>query len=217
MTSDILEPLGSIRPSDGWGERLSGGHPVPESGRREAVVNRGRQSPLKRSRTERRQPPKSWNESEQRKTISYRHLSRHHVVRSRKPIASEAWSAEESPHHGRITGPVRFINRLLDVWRLEPEYACALLGFERSESAYVTHVLRGHATLQGRDAKDRIAHLFQIRRLLWALFRDETVENEWLREPRAVLKDKTPMDLLMEGSMENLLLVREVVELTAGR
>ena len=81
----------------------------------------------------------------------------------------------------------------------------------------MTHVLQGHATLRGRDAKDRIAHLFQIRRLLWALFRDKTVENEWLREPRAVLKGKTPMDLLVEGSMENLLLVREVVELAAGR
>ena len=82
---------------------------------------------------------------------------------------------------------------------------------------YVNDVLQGCETLTGRDTKDRIAHLFQIRKLLFALFRDEAVENEWLREPRDVLKGKTPMDLLLEGSMENLLLVREYVELVTGR
>lgn len=214
MTSDILEPPGSMHMPDGWGEHGFVSRPQHPPGRRGAV---GRQFLSKRSCAERRKSPESWNESERRKTISDRHRSRHHVARSRKTIASGARSAEGSPYRGRITGPVRFVNRLLDVWRLEPGYACVLLGFERSESAYVTHVLQGHATLRGRDAKDRIAHLFQIRRLLWALFRDETVENEWLREPRDVLKGKTPMDLLVEGSMENLLLVREVVELAAGR
>ena len=58
-------------------------------------------------------------------------------------------------------------------------------------------VLQGYATLRGWDVNDRIAHLFQIRKLLSALFRDEAVENEWLREPRDALQGKTPMDLLL--------------------
>ena len=107
--------------------------------------------------------------------------------------------------------------KLLATWHLKPESACILLGFERSRFTYVHDVLQGYETLTGRDAKDRIVHLIQIRKLLSALFRDEAVENEWLREPRDVLKGKTPMDLLLEGSMENLLLVREYVELVTGR
>lgn len=126
-------------------------------------------------------------------------------------------STKTSPYRGRITGPVKFVNQLLATWRLEPTSACALLGFEPSRLTYVNDVLQGYETLAGRDAKDRIAHLFQTRKLLSALFRDEAVENEWLREPQDVLKGKTPMDLLLEGSMENLLLVREYVELVAGR
>lgn len=126
-------------------------------------------------------------------------------------------STKTSPYRGRITGPVKFVNQLLTTWRLEPDSACALLGFETSRFADVHNVLQGYETLTGRDAKDRIAHLFQIRKLLSALFQNETVENEWLREPHDTLNGRVPMDLLLEGSMENLLLVREYVELVTGR
>ncbi len=139
------------------------------------------------------------------------------TTEAEKPITFASKSAKESPYHGRITGPVRFVKQLLATWHLEPESACILLGFGPSRLTYVNDVLQGHETLTERDAKDRIAHLFQIRKLLAALFQDETVENEWLREPQDVLKGKTPMALLLEGSMENLLLVREYVELVAGR
>ena len=78
-------------------------------------------------------------------------------------------------------------------------------------------VLNGRAILKGRDARDRIAHLYRIRKILSALFRDEEVENQWLREPHAMLNERSPMDLMLDGSMENLLLVREYVEAAAGR
>lgn len=122
---------------------------------------------------------------------------------------------DASPYSARVTGPVKFVQQLLVTWQLEPEDACILLGFEPSRLAYVNNVLQGYGTLTGRDAKDRIVHLIQIRTALSALFRDETVENEWLREPRDVLQGQTPMDLLLEGSMENLLLVKEYVALVA--
>jgi len=136
---------------------------------------------------------------------------------SREVITLGVASAETSPYRGRITGPVKFINQLLATWQLTADSACILLGFEPSDSAYIHNVLLGYATLRGRDAKDRIAHLLQIRMSLSALFRDEAVENEWLREPQDILNSKTPMELLLEGSMENLLLVKEYVELVAGR
>ena len=131
-------------------------------------------------------------------------------------LPDEPQSTTTPPYHGRITGPVRFVNQLLATWDLEPKAAaCILLGFEPSRSAYVNNVLQGDETLTGRDAKDRIVHLIQIRTSLSTLFRDQGVENEWLREPHDALNGKKPMDLLLEGSMENLLLVKEYVELVA--
>ncbi|MCY3729426.1 MAG: MbcA/ParS/Xre antitoxin family protein [Nitrospira sp.] len=137
------------------------------------------------------------------------------IAGSQKVIVLVAGSAKASPYRSRITGPVKFVNKLLATWHLEPESACVLLGFEPSRFAYVNDVLQGYETLTGRDTKDRIVHLIQIRTSLSALFRDETVENEWLREPHDTLNGKKPMDLLLEGSMENLLLVKEYVELVA--
>ena len=117
----------------------------------------------------------------------------------------------------RLTGPVQFIVKLLDTWKLEPDKAAVLLGFEESGNDQVERILSGREPLSGRDAKDRIMHLFHVRRTLSALFQDREVENEWLREPRSLFHDKSPMDLLLEGSMENLLLLREYVETMAGR
>lgn len=130
---------------------------------------------------------------------------------------TEATTAGEPPYHERLSGPIWFVEKLLNTWRLDRSDAIPLLGLDPSDLSYATDVLAGRATLRGRDAKDRIAYLFRIRKTLSALFGDEDVENEWLRERHEMLDDKAPMDLLREGSMENLLLVKEYVEAAAGR
>jgi len=122
-----------------------------------------------------------------------------------------------TPFKGRLTGPIQFFGNLLETWKLNRDDAVSLLGFEKSDRPYVEHLLNGHAALLGRDAKDRIAYLFEIRRTLAALFLDEDVENAWLREAHAMLNDQVPMELLLEGAMENILLVRDFVDVAAGR
>ena len=117
----------------------------------------------------------------------------------------------------RLTGPIQFLVELLQTWSLTEENANTLLGLEATDQPYVSNLLRGHAPLRGRDTKDRIAHLFRIHKTLSALFQNEEEENHWLRERHDLLGDRTPLKLLLEGSMENLLLVKEYVEAAAGR
>ena len=117
----------------------------------------------------------------------------------------------------RLTGPVKFVVKLLAFWDLEPLDAVGLLGFDVVDADHVSAVLDGRELFRGRDVRDRIAHLFSIRATLWALFRDLTVENDWLREPHALLGGQTPLSLLLGGSMEDLLLVREYVDDAAGK
>ena len=117
----------------------------------------------------------------------------------------------------RLTGPIMFVRILLRTWHLNQTDAIPLLGLEKADISYAKDLLSGRVTLRGRDIKDRIAYLFRIRKTLSALFRDEEVENEWLREPHDALDGQNPIDLLLEGSMENLLLVKEYVEAAAGR
>ena len=115
----------------------------------------------------------------------------------------------------RLTGPIQFLAGLLETWRLEPESAVLLLGQEPSYD--VGKLLRGDAQLSGRDTKDRMACLFRIRKTLSSLFRDKDIENEWLQERHKPLGGQTPMEMLLEGSMENMLTVKEYVDWTAGR
>ena len=95
-------------------------------------------------------------------------------------------------------------------------HAAMLLGLGESEADGIHDLLEGRAEVQGRDIRDRIVSLYQIRKILHSLFQDEGVENEWLRERHHALHDRSPMDLLLEGSMNNILYVRYYVEAAAG-
>ena len=130
---------------------------------------------------------------------------------------NEALREAPGEHFVRLAGPVQFVSRLLEFWRLETRDAAGLLGFDAEDSDHVAAILRGREPIRGRDIRDRISHLFWIRKTLHFLFQDLGVENEWLREPHSMLDDRSPLTLLLGGSMEDLLLAREYVDAVAGR
>ena len=115
-----------------------------------------------------------------------------------------------------LTGPVQFVRKLMEFWHLDMLDAVSIMGYDSDDIEYVSAVLDGKEQFRGRDVRDRIAHLFCIRRALWSLFRDLDVENDWLREQHHMLNEKSPLSLMLEGSMEGLLLAREYVDSAAG-
>ena len=117
----------------------------------------------------------------------------------------------------RLTGPVQFVLKLMQFWRLTRAQVVGLLGFDQADADHVAAAINGIVTLRGRDVRDRIAYLFAIRATLRSLFRDLDVENEWLREPHLLLHGRSPLSLLTNGSVEDLLLVKEYVVTAAGR
>lgn len=122
---------------------------------------------------------------------------------------------QEQP--ARLTGPVQFVWKLLEHWQLETGDAVGLLGFDQSDADYVHAVLEGREQLRGKDVRHRISHLYGIRKTLRFLFRDLETENAWLGESHRLLENKSPMSLLLSGSMENLLAVKDYVDTFAGR
>lgn len=118
----------------------------------------------------------------------------------------------------RLTGPVRVLRKILRTWKLDgqAQKVALLLGFDEDDSIHALAILAGRAALKGRDVKDRIVCLYHIRKTLHSLLRNEKVENEWLREQHPGLEGDRPMELMLTGSMENLLLVRDYVETVAG-
>jgi hypothetical protein len=132
-------------------------------------------------------------------------------------LSTQEHRAAATLSRGRQTGPVRFMQKLLQDWRLDEKAACLLLGFEESEASYVRDLLSGRASLRGRDVKHRIVLLLQIRETLDSLFRSLDVENDWLREPQQQLENRSPMNLLMEGTFTSILRAKEFVDIVAGR
>lgn len=140
----------------------------------------------------------------------------HTVLRLKKPDPSSSAPIMPIFPPKRLSGPVQFVLKLLDYWRLGRDDAVFLLGFDSTDNDYVKDVLNGVASFRGRDVRDRIAHLFHIWTTLSSLFQDRDVENDWLREPHALLDEQSPLNLLLGGAMENLLLVKEYVDAAAG-
>lgn len=117
-----------------------------------------------------------------------------------------------------LIGPIQFVLKLLEDWHLSGEDAVRLLGFDQTDAAHVSDVLNGLDQFRGRDVRDRIAHLFHIRGTpLSSLWQNLDVENDWLRESHSLLVDQSLLDLLLGGSMENLLSMQEYVDAAARR
>ena len=119
---------------------------------------------------------------------------------------------------GAQIAAANLFNNLMNDWKLSKKEMATLLGmdFDASGQEYVENLLKEMCSFSGRDARNRMARLIEIRVALFAIFEDHEVENTWLRAPQQMLDDKVPMDLLLEGSMENLWLVQEFVEAAAG-
>ena len=123
----------------------------------------------------------------------------------------------EPTKNQRLTGPIQFILGLLNCWKLDRKDAVCLLGFEETQAEIVSEMIAGNVELRGRDAKERLLHLLSIRESLHYFFQNLETENDWLREPQPLLDGQTPVNLLLEGSMGNILLVREYVDSMVGR
>jgi hypothetical protein len=124
---------------------------------------------------------------------------------------------QSSPFVARLTGPVKFLKKLLESWSLSELEVTLMLGLEPSQVGTIRNILHGTLSLRGNDVKERINVLFDIRKTLDALLRDENVERGWLREGKDLLQGSAPMDLILRGSFEDLLLVRDFVFHVAGK
>lgn len=116
---------------------------------------------------------------------------------------------------GRVTGPIQFFDAILQRWKLTISDAAILLGFETEEP--VKDLLTGTASLHTRDAKDRIRLLFDIHESLSGLLQNAEAEQQWLREGQNLLDGHSCLSLILEGSMANLLLVKQYLDHLSGR
>ena len=136
------------------------------------------------------------------------------VTRPQHTVAVPGASNEaDAPRpHGILEAFVKTCQR----WRLDRNQQVVLLGFS-PPSTLGTYVLNGQVLSASVDVQDRAALVFGISLGLGALFdEDPGVENEWLRTPRARFANASPLDYMLEGHMNHLLAVAELVRHERG-
>ena len=122
---------------------------------------------------------------------------------------SQTPRAETEYPRGRLTGPVQVVARLAEIWGLDVNQIAIALDYESGRD--VVDLFGGVLTLRGRDRHERIRNLFRIREVLNGLFRDHGVERTWIRETHEQLGGRSVIDLLLTGSMEQMILARRFV------
>jgi Protein of unknown function (DUF2384) len=114
-----------------------------------------------------------------------------------------------------LSGPAKFVARLARRWDLSNHDLSVLLDLDSPEVA--ADLLLGANVLRGRDTEDRVANLFRIFETLFGLLKDANEEKKWLRQPREQFNDRSCLDIMLAGGIEDLVDVRRWLEHLAGR
>lgn len=108
------------------------------------------------------------------------------------------------------------IVRLADIWKLTAEQACALLGDVSERTWFRMKKGQWPGTLP-QDALTRISALVGIFKGLRLIF-SENLADEWVSLPNTgpLYGGRRPLDVMIEGGIPSLLLVRRHIDALRG-
>jgi Antitoxin Xre/MbcA/ParS C-terminal toxin-binding domain len=116
---------------------------------------------------------------------------------------------------GRRTGPVQVLSKIAKDWQLSDAELARLLAYPDSQSA--ADLLDGSISLRDADREDRVRLLYGIYRILFSLFPEPPRQQAWLRGANQNLRDKSPLEFMIERRIPGMVSVKNLVERLAGR
>jgi Protein of unknown function (DUF2384) len=119
------------------------------------------------------------------------------------------------PMKGRRTGPVQVLGKIATDWQLSYAELASLLAYPDGQSA--AELLDGRASLRNPDREDRVRLLYRIYRVLSSLFPDVGRQQAWLRATNENLRNKSPLEFMMERRIPGMISVQNLVERLVAR
>ena len=116
----------------------------------------------------------------------------------------------ERTQERRLTGPVRLIQHVAQVWSLRNDELAALLAY--GDPSFAAHLLRGVLPLRDADRQDRARLMYLIHETLADLFVDPADEGRWMRAPLPLLDGLAPLDYMIAHRIPGMVSVQELVE-----
>jgi hypothetical protein len=114
-----------------------------------------------------------------------------------------------------VTAPVKAVLSILRRWTIGDDVGAQILGTD--EPGYVADLRSGAASLKTRDMRDRARLLLDIYEGVFALLRNSEAEQVWIKIPRQDLDGQSVLDLMIEGSLRNLIRAQAFVDYVNGR
>jgi hypothetical protein len=114
-----------------------------------------------------------------------------------------------------VTAPVKAVLAILRRWTIGDDVGAQILGTD--EPGYVADLRSGAASLKTRDMRDRARLLLDIYEGVFALLRNSQAEQVWIKIPRQDLDGQSVLDLMIEGSLRNLIRAQAFVDYVNGR
>lgn len=119
---------------------------------------------------------------------------------------------QDSRPQGVIDAFVKICQR----WNLGEDQQIELLGLQVNECTSWL-LLKGLIRSRSRDVDDRAGYVVGIGLGLFALFGDsKQAEKEWLHNSQKKLQNKSPLQFMLEGRMENLIVVAKMLRIERG-
>ena len=114
--------------------------------------------------------------------------------------------------HGIIEAFVKVCQR----WRLNDNDQMKLLGFP-SDDVIEQLILEGSVHSSSYEVDDRATYVVGIGMSLFSLFGESAeAEIHWLNHPRTNLQNRSPLAYMLEGHMENIFTVVDMVKHERG-
>jgi uncharacterized protein (DUF2384 family) len=134
--------------------------------------------------------------------------------RANQPLRAIEQPVKESLR-GRITGPVQVIRKIGEDWSLSGDELATLLAYSSGDR--VVDLLTGRISLREADREDRARLIFRIYRILSRLFTNSRRQSDWLRSPNPMLRDRSPLEVMLNDRIPGMVVVLNLVDRLAGR
>ncbi|MEX0317101.1 MAG: antitoxin Xre/MbcA/ParS toxin-binding domain-containing protein [Ruegeria sp.] len=125
----------------------------------------------------------------------------------------------ESPAAEAVVGEVSIpaameaFSNLADLWELTTDDQIRLLGSPGRSTFFKWKKSGGNLP---QDTVERISHLISIYKALQILIPDDAQADAWIRRPNKYFKDRTALDVMLDGQFYSIYQVRQYLDAQRG-
>jgi uncharacterized protein (DUF2384 family) len=108
---------------------------------------------------------------------------------------------------------MEFFSKLSEIWGLSTDEQINLLGSPGRSTFFKWKKTGGNLP---NDTVERISHLLGIYKALQILLPNETSADKWVKKPSAYFGNRSALEVMLQGKVVNIYIVRQYLDAQRG-